>query len=93
MSLTAQLAGIIRNTTFESLSAADIVIAKRLIADGVAVAVAGSSEDAPKLFAEHVREQGGRELCPVWGFGFRTAPVAAASRSAVRRSRRSTAIS
>lgn len=83
MSLTAQLAGIIRNTTFESLSAADVAIAKRLIADGVAVAVAGSSEDAPKLFAEHVREQGGRELCPVWGFGFRTAPVAAAYANAV----------
>lgn len=83
MSLTAQLAGIIRNTTFESLSAADAAIAKRLIADGVAVAVAGSGEDAPKLFAEHVREQGGRELCPVWGFGFRTAPVAAAYANAV----------
>lgn len=83
MSLTAQLAGIIRNTTFESLSAADVTIAKRLIADGVAVAVAGSGEDAPKLFAEHVREQGGRELCSVWGFGFRTAPVAAAYANAV----------
>lgn len=83
MSLTAQLAGIIRNTTFESLSAADVAISKRLIADGVAVAVAGSSEDAPKLFAEHVREQGGREQCPVWGFGFRTAPVAAAYANAV----------
>ncbi len=83
MSLTAQLAGIIRNTTFESLSAADVAISKRLIADGVAVAVAGSSEDAPKLFAEHVREQGGREQCSVWGFGFRTAPVAAAYANAV----------
>jgi aconitate decarboxylase len=78
MSLTAQLAGIIRNTTFESLSAADVAIAKRLIADGVAVAVAGAKEHAPQLFAEQVREQGGSEHCSVWGFGFRTSPVAAA---------------
>ncbi len=83
MSLTAQLAGIIRNTTFDSLSAADIHTAKRLIADGIAVAVAGSGEAAPRIFAEHVREQGGRELCPVWGFGFRTSPVPAAYANAV----------
>lgn len=83
MSLTAQLAGIIHNTTFESLSAADVGIAKRLIADGIAVAVAGSGEAAPKMFAEHVREQGGHDLCPVWGFGFRTSPIQAAYANAV----------
>lgn len=52
MSLLAQLAGIIRNTTFDSLTAADIHTAKRLIADGIAVAVAGSREKAPQMFAE-----------------------------------------
>lgn len=83
MSLTAQLAGIIRNTTFESLGAADVFIAKRLITDGIAVAVAGSREKAPQMFAEHVKEQGGFELCPVWGFGFKTSPVAAAYANAV----------
>ena len=59
MSLTAQLAGIIRNTRYESLSPADVAIVKRLIADGIAVAVAGAREQAPQLFAEQVREQGG----------------------------------
>ena len=44
MSLTAQLAGIVRNTRYESLSVADVAIVKRLIADGVAVAVAGAKE-------------------------------------------------
>lgn len=83
MSLTAQLAGVIRNTTFESLGAADVSIAKHLIADGIAVAVAGSQEKAPQMFAEHVKEQGGRELCPVWGFGFKTSPLAAAYANAV----------
>jgi 2-methylcitrate dehydratase PrpD len=83
MSLTKQLAGIIRNTRFESLDSADVAIAKRLIADGIAVAVAGSQEKAPQMFAEHVKEQGGRELCPVWGFGFKTSPLAAAYANAV----------
>lgn len=83
MSLTAQLAGIIRNTTFESLGEADVSIAKRLIADGVAVAVAGSQEKAPRMFAEHVQEQGGHGQCPVWGFGFKTSPVHAAYANAV----------
>jgi aconitate decarboxylase len=83
MSLTAELATLIRGITFDSLSPADVQTAKRLIADGIAVAVAGSGEAAPRLFAEHVREQGGREQCPVWGFGFRTSPVAAAYANAV----------
>lgn len=83
MSLTAQLAGIIHGTTFASLGEADVFTAKRLIADGIAVAVAGSQEQAPQMFAEHVKEQGGRELCPVWGFGFKTSPVAAAYANAV----------
>ena len=38
MSLTAQLAGMIRNTTFESLGAADVFTAKRLIAEGAGLA-------------------------------------------------------
>jgi 2-methylcitrate dehydratase PrpD len=83
MSLTAQLAGIIRNTTFESLGAEDVFTAKRLIADGIAVAAAGSQEKAPQMFAGHVKEQGGSELCPVWGFGFKTSPIQAAYANAV----------
>jgi len=83
MSLTAQLAGVIRSTTFETLSTADVATAKRLIADGIAVAVAGSGEAAPAGFAQHVREQGGHELCPVWGFGFKSAPIPAAYANAV----------
>ncbi len=83
MSLTAQLAGIIRDTTFESLGEADVFLAKRLIADGVAVAVAGSGETAPQVFAQHIREQGGNEQCSVWGFGFKTSPIQAAYANAV----------
>ncbi|MBM3372862.1 MAG: MmgE/PrpD family protein, partial [Betaproteobacteria bacterium] len=41
MNLTAQFAQRICATTFDTLSAEDIAVAKRLIADGIAVAVAG----------------------------------------------------
>jgi len=56
---------------------------KRLIADGVAVAIAGSREEAPAIAAEHVREMGSAPLATVWGFGFRTTPVQAAYANAV----------
>ena len=82
-SLTAQFAQRICATTLDSLSADDIAIAKRLIADGIAVAVAGSAEHAPQMFAEHVREQGGVAQYPVWGFGFRSTPQLAAYANAV----------
>ncbi len=83
MSLTARLAEIIHGTTFETLGTADVSTARRLIADGVAVSVAGSGEAAPTAFAQHVLEQGGHEQCPVWGHGFKTAPLAAAYANAV----------
>ncbi len=83
ISLTAQFAQRICATSFDTLSADDVGITKRLIADGIAVAVAGSAEQAPKMFAEHVREQGGRGQCPVWGFGFSTTPLLATYANAV----------
>lgn len=83
MSLTAQFAQRICATTFDTLSDDDIGVAKRLIADGIAVAVAGSAEQAPQILAGHVREQGGRAQCPVWGFGFSTTPQLAAYANAI----------
>ncbi|MCW5603113.1 MAG: MmgE/PrpD family protein [Burkholderiales bacterium] len=84
MSLTAKLAEHIGGITFDSLSPVDLMTVKRLIADGIAVAMAGSREEAPPaIFAEHAREQGGDGPCPVWGFGFRTSPFWAAYANAV----------
>jgi aconitate decarboxylase len=51
---------------------------KRLIADGVAVAMAGTRERAPAILAKHVRDTGASPLATVWGFGFKTAPAQAA---------------
>lgn len=83
MTFTAKLSEVISAVTAETLGDADVQIVKRLIADGVAVAVAGSGEVAPRHFAEYVREQGGHPQCPVWGHGFRTSPVLAAYANAV----------
>ena len=50
---TAKLAEIVCAIGFDDLDAATIVAVKRLIADGIAVAIAGTAEDAPKIVAAH----------------------------------------
>lgn len=51
---------------------------KRTIADGIAVAVAGSKERPPQILSEHVRSLACGEQSTVWSFGFKTAPQLAA---------------
>ncbi len=80
---TAQLAARICEIGFESLDQATISTVKRLITDGVAVAIAGSKEGPPVLVAQYVRELGCRPQASVWGFGFKTAPAYAAYTNAV----------
>jgi aconitate decarboxylase len=45
---------------------------KRLIIDGIAVAIAGSREAAPRIIAEHVRETEAKEEASVWSYGYKT---------------------
>ena len=80
---TAEIAARIVEVTDESLDADTIIAVKRLIVDGIAVAIAGTAEDAPRIVAEHVKELGSQPLSTVWGFGFRTAPQSAAFCNAV----------
>ncbi|RPI47012.1 MAG: MmgE/PrpD family protein [Betaproteobacteria bacterium] len=75
---TAEIAARVVRLRFEDLDSATIAMVKRLIADGIAVAVAGSRERAPALIAEYAREQGCREQSTVWSFGLRTSPAYAA---------------
>jgi len=75
---TAEIAARVVALRYEDLDATTITTVKRLIADGVAVAIAGSGETAPALIAEYVREQGCREQSTVWRFGVRTSPAYAA---------------
>ncbi len=80
---TAQLSARICEITFDSLDQVTVSTVKRLITDGVAVAIAGSVEPPPALVAEYVREMGCSPHASVWGFGFRTSPLFAAYTNAV----------
>ncbi len=75
---TAEIAALVSRLGYDALDAVAVAAVKRLIADGIAVAVAGSAEEAPKILAENVRAMGCREDASVWSFGFRTAPAQAA---------------
>jgi 2-methylcitrate dehydratase PrpD len=76
--ITKNLCHAIVRLTFEALPPPVIAVAKRIILDGVAVAVAGAHEDGPRIAAEHVKELGGAPASTVIGHGFRTSPVSAA---------------
>ncbi len=78
MNVTEQLCHIITSTTFDTLSSPVIEVAKRIILDGIAVAVAGAGEDGPRLLADHIQSQGAKEIATVLGLGFKTSPVSAA---------------
>ena len=80
---TLQLSTCICETSYDSLGPETISTVKRLIADGVAVAVAGTGEAAPRLVAEYVREIACGPSASVWGFGLRTSPLFAAYANAV----------
>ncbi len=78
MHATEELCRAIVQMTFSSLSAQVVEVAKQVILDGIAVAVAGSTEAGPRIVAEHVRSLGGKESSSVLGYGFKTSPLFAA---------------
>ncbi len=78
VSRTPEIAARVVALRYENLETNTVTTVKRLIADGVAVAVAGSGEPAPALIADYVREQGCREQSTVWRFGVKTSPAYAA---------------
>ncbi len=79
MGITQTLCERIVRTTPDDLTDAARAAARRLVIDGLAVAVAGSKQEAsPGILAEHLREMGGNQAASVIGFGFKTSPVNAA---------------
>ncbi len=79
MGLTETLAARIAATRFEDLNAAAVAAARRLVLDGIAVAVAGTQEAAIRILAAHEQALGGTPEASAIGFGFRTDPVRAAA--------------
>ena len=77
--LTERLCTRIVGLGDKDLGPAAVAAAKRLILDGIAVAVAGCrAEEAPGILAEHAHEMGGAPQATAIGFGFKTSVVSAA---------------
>lgn len=78
MGITQQICEIITNTEYKDLGEDCVTRVKRLIMDGLAVAVAGADQRPVKIAAAHVADYGARPQSTVWTHGFRTSPVYAA---------------
>lgn len=78
MGLTASACDRLTAIGYDQLGEAACTAARRLVADGLAIAVAGTTESAIALLSEHEREQGSAPVCTVLGQGFQLGPVAAA---------------
>jgi aconitate decarboxylase len=79
MPVTAELCDRIVATTWDTLTPDAIGAARRLVLDGLSIAIAGTEEDAIRILAEHYRGFGARGDATVIGLGFRTAPTLAAA--------------
>ncbi len=78
MGVTAKLCRTIMRTRYENLGAECIGRVKQAIADGIAVGMAGSAQDAPGIVAAHAKSFGAKPMSTIWGHGFRSSPVLAA---------------
>jgi len=77
--ITARLCERIAATGAGDLGPEARAAARRLVLDGLAVAVAGAGEPAVELLVDHYRAQGSHPLATVLGHGLRLGPVAAAA--------------
>ncbi|HEY1473335.1 MAG TPA: MmgE/PrpD family protein [Pseudolabrys sp.] len=79
MTVTSQLCERIAGTDYENLGAPAIEAARRLVLDGIAIAIAGTEEEAIQILAAHHKEQGGAPQATAIGNGFRLNTVSAAA--------------
>ena len=80
MGLTATLCERTASLNFENIPEPALAAARRLVLDGLAVGVAGvSEEDAIPIMARVMKELGGNPVATAIGCGFRTDPVRAAA--------------
>ncbi len=79
MGITAELTNRIVATTFDTLTPEAINAARRLVLDGISIAIAGTEEEAIQILAAHYESFGARGDSTVIGFPFRTAPTLAAA--------------
>src|SRR5579863_6521602 len=78
MGVTEEFCRSLRGIEYAALPAEAVRAARRVMLDGIAVAVAGTRERAPHILADHLRELGGAEQATAINFGLRTSAVNAA---------------
>ena len=78
MGITESFVGILDQINPGSLPVEGVEAARRLILDGLAVAVAGSQERALQIIAAHLHELGGAPQATAINQGFNTSTVSAA---------------
>jgi aconitate decarboxylase len=79
VTITPQLCERIAATNYETLGVPAIEAARRLVLDGLAIAIAGTNEEAIQILAAHHKEQGGAAQATAIGNGFHLNTVAAAA--------------
>ncbi|MPY95980.1 MAG: MmgE/PrpD family protein [Acidimicrobiia bacterium] len=79
MTVTSDLCQRIVETGSADIGPAAMGAARRLVLDGLAVAVAGAREDAVGILADHHRSQGSRPAATVLGLDFKVGTVPAAA--------------
>jgi 2-methylcitrate dehydratase PrpD len=79
MAVTSQLCDQIASISYENLGVPAIEAARRLVLDGIAVAIAGTQEETIHILAAHHKEQGGAAQATAIGNGFRLNMVSAAA--------------
>jgi 2-methylcitrate dehydratase PrpD len=79
MSVTSQLCEKIAGTGYASLGAPATAAARRLVLDGIAIAIAGTEEQAIHILAAHFKEQSGAAQATAIGNAFQLNTVSAAA--------------
>lgn len=79
MTVTSDLCGKVVSVQDADIGRRARDAARRLLLDGVAIAVAGTEEEAIRILAAHYRERGASPRATAIGFGFKTDPVSAAA--------------
>jgi aconitate decarboxylase len=78
MGATEEFCRVLAAITTDSIPREALVAARRLLLDGVAVALAGSRERAAQIIADYVRSLGAAEQASALSFGFKTSTTGAA---------------
>lgn len=79
MTITSDLCAKIVAARSEHIGEPAIAAARRLLLDGIAIAVAGTEEEAIEILAAHYQERGSKPEATAIACGFKTDPVSAAA--------------